>query len=335
MCGATVFVTSAGAQTTRTLTVTPDTGRSDGDPVTLHGTGFTPSQPVYYCEGVVDTSPDQGDCGTNPQTIDADASGEFTTTYNVERFITPSSRDTVDCAQPGAACGIGASDFFSPGGAIIVAPITFTTQPPVELEFTGTVTGPDGSPVAGANVWAYTDSDGYVGSHRAVTAGDGTYTITDLTNRTAYRVRFGPPSGSTLVPEWWNENFSRSHADSIMVTFDAPTATLDAQLAEGGGVAGTVTDASGAPLAGVKVYAYAPWDVWVGSYAATTGANGNYEIDGVWPSSDYRVRFVPATGSGHAPEWFDNQSTAAAAARFAVTSGVIATDVDASLASVP
>jgi neocarzinostatin family protein/carboxypeptidase family protein len=332
MCGATVVGTNAGAQTTRTLTVTPDSGLSDGDAVTLHGTGFTPSESVFYCEGVVDSSPDPGDCGTSAESIFADSSGEFTTSFNVQRFITPSSRAPVDCAQPDAACGIGAADFFSSGGAIVLTPITFIAQPPVELEITGTVTGPDGSPVAGAPVWAYAPSDGFVGSHRAVTASDGTYTITDLVTQTDYRVRFGPPTGSTLVPEWWNDAVSRSRGETVVLSFGAPSATLDAQLAEGGGIAGTVTDTGSAPLAGVKVYAYAPWDTWVGSYAATTGADGSYEIDGVWPSSDYRVRFVPASGSTFTPEWFDNQPTAATAARFEVTSGVIGTNVDASLA---
>jgi hypothetical protein len=176
MCGATVVGTNVGAQTTRTLTVVPDTGLHDGDAVTLHGTGFTPSESVFYCEGVIDASPDPGDCGTTIQSTSADSSGEFTTTFNVQRFIGLS----VDCAQPGANCGIGADDFFSSGGGIVVAPITFVPQPPVELEITGTVTGPGGTPVAGAAVWAYAPSDSWVGSHRTVTAADGTYTLAKI-----------------------------------------------------------------------------------------------------------------------------------------------------------
>jgi hypothetical protein len=334
-----VFVagTNAGAQTTRSLTVTPDTGLSDGDTVEVHGTGFTPSAIVYYCQAVVDASPSASDCGSSIETTNADTSGEFTVTFQVQRFITSGSYGDVDCAQAGANCGMGASDSAAPTPATVAsAPLTFTPQPPVELEITGTVTGPGSIPLAGVNVWAYTTSDGYVGSHQTVTSTDGTYTLADLRAGEGYRVRFGPPSGSNLVPEWWDDVPNRDQSNTVTLSFSAnPHEVLNAQLSEGGGVAGTVTDTAGAPLPGVKVYLYAIWDRWVASYAATSGTDGTYQISAAWPSSNYAVRFVPVAGSGFAPEWFDDQPTIHTAGRFTISHGTITTDIDASLAAVP
>jgi hypothetical protein len=330
--GAVGVATNAGAQTTKSLTVTPATGLSDGDTVTLHGTGFQPLATVYYCEGVVDSSPDPSDCGTSYLTTEADQSGEFSQSFQVERFLSSASHGEIDCAQPDAACGVGADDLFTSNGGAVITPIAFTSQPPVEFEINGTVTDPDGNPVEGVDVWAYKNSDGFAPTFQTVTGSDGKYTLADVERNVEYRLRFGPPSGSGFAPEWYNNQFNRRAAAFVELGFRVPTATLDAQLATSGGIAGTVTDAAGAPLAGVRVWAYAPWDTWVGSYAATTGANGSYEIDGVWPASNYRVRFAPPTESGLAYEWFDNQPTAATAARFEVTSGVIGSNVDASLA---
>jgi neocarzinostatin family protein/carboxypeptidase family protein len=330
------FAGSAGAataQTTRTLTVTPDTGLHDRDTVTLHGTGFTPSEDVFTCEGIVVSSPDPSDCGTSPVSTRANAAGEFTATFTVQRFISSAAHGDVDCAQADANCGIGAADFFSSGGGAVATPITFVAQPPVVLGISGTVTGPGATPLSGVKVWAYTNSDAFVATRQTVTGTDGKYALDDLDPHVEYRVRFGPPSGSNLAPEWWNNQFNRRTADAVQLSFTAPTATLDAELGSAGSVSGTVTGATGAPISGVKVYAYAPWDRWVGSYVATTGADGSYTIEGAWPASDYRVRFVPVTGSDLAPEWFDNQPTATTAARFAVTAGVTTTDVNAELAA--
>ena len=79
------------AQAARTLAVTPATDLLDGDVVALHGTGFTPSATVYFCQAVVDGTPGPEDCGVPFQTAQADEAGEFVATYTVRRFMSPSS----------------------------------------------------------------------------------------------------------------------------------------------------------------------------------------------------------------------------------------------------
>jgi Neocarzinostatin family len=97
-CAAALIVTSAvavagtpsAAQSTRTLTVAPDTDLVDGDVVMLHGTGFTPFSTVYFCQGVEDGEPGPEDCGVGYEAAQADAAGDFDATYTVRRFMAPS-----------------------------------------------------------------------------------------------------------------------------------------------------------------------------------------------------------------------------------------------------
>ena len=118
----------SSAQTSPSVTVTPDTGLVGGDVVTLAGTGFEPNSTVYYCEGVVALTIDPNNCGVPYQPLTADGTGALSVGVTVFRFITPSTGGgTIDCAQPTANCGFGAANLTLNGA---IAPITFTPQPP-------------------------------------------------------------------------------------------------------------------------------------------------------------------------------------------------------------
>ena len=195
--------------------------------------------------------------------------------------------------------------------------------------------GAAASPVAGAAVWAYTSSDGYVGSVRTTTSAGGTYDLTGLTKGVVYRIRFGPPSASTLVPEWYNNAPRRGIALGITLTLSHPSKVADAQLDEGGSISGTVTGTGNAPVASVEVWAFNPGDRYVSLYKTTTAADGTYAIDGVFANEGYRVWFRPPSGSGYAREWFDDAPTAATATRFDVNPGSATTGIDAQLGSPP
>jgi hypothetical protein len=337
MFGCMLAGTSARAQTTRTLTITPDTGLTDGDTVTLHGTGFTPFSAVYYCEGVFGASPTAADCGTGPFSTNADASGEFTAPFSVDRVMNIGVHGSVDCAQPGANCGIGAEDFFAPEPGAVAAPISFTSQPPIELSVSGTVFGGTGAPFAGVKVWAYVDSDGFVPSRQTVTDSDGNYAFDDLDANVEYRLWYGPPSGSGVVPLWYQNREGRFDAIPVKLSYTTPTTVLGPEFLffHSGHISGTVTDATGAPLAGVQVLAYRPYERWAASSGATTGADGTYEIDDALASPGFRVRFVPPTGSGLAPEWFDDQPNRGTATDLTITDSAATTGIDAQLAPLP
>jgi protocatechuate 3,4-dioxygenase beta subunit len=426
------------AQTTRTVEVTPATGLLDGDVVALHGTGFTPAATVYFCQGVVEGTPGPEDCGGTIQSVQANDAGEFTASYTVQRFMSPPIVGSeIDCAQPSAACAIGASDFFasSPGAAF--APLTFTPQPPRTLTVTpaagladgdvvavhgtgfvpagtvtvcqgigtvcrapaemvqadaagefsvdytvqrlvevsgstridcaaptascsmlsfpgtgaaaiplafapqpplpqlsGTVTDAGGQPVPGVDVWAYAPADSWVGSRQAVTDAQGSFEITQVEPGVPYRVLFRPPAGSPLAAEWWDGQRARQDAGVVELSA-AAIAEVHGQLDEAGAITGSVTDGNGNPVPAVQVSAYGPRDTWIASHVASTASDGTYRIGGLRPAETgdvYRVLFSPPAGSGLATEWFDDAGGRTLATEIAVPGGQTLGDVDAQLA---
>lgn len=79
----------------------------------------------------------------------------------------------------------------------------------------GAVTGPAG-PVAAVDVWAYRDTDGYVGTAIATTDAGGSYTLGGLLPST-YRILFAPPKATGLAPRWFDGATTRAAATPIMV----------------------------------------------------------------------------------------------------------------------
>ena len=94
---------------------------------------------------------------------------------------------------------------------------------------TGTVLGPGGAPMANVNVWVYRSQDRWVGSHAATTAANGTYRIDGVQPDTELRIRFGPPAGSGLVVEWFDNARTRRAASPVLVAAGGST-EADAQL---------------------------------------------------------------------------------------------------------
>ena len=85
-----------------------------------------------------------------------------------------------------------------------------------------------------------------------------------------------------------------------------------------GRITGTVTLPGGAPAAGVEIRARRPSDTWISTGSATTAADGSFSM-GNLPAGQYRVRILPANGSGYPEEWYDNQVNQSAAVVLTVT----------------
>ena len=190
----------------------------------------------------------------------------------------------------------------------------------------GTVTGPDGAPLAGLSVLAYAETDGWLPTAVGTTAEDGSYTIEDLPDG-AYRLYFS--GGSVAAGEWNGDAASRGAAAPIAVAGGGAPEPVDATLVLASSVSGTLTDGSGAPLAGVTVLAFRPGDTWVATGSATTAADGTYRMSGL-PADTYQVRF---SGPGITTEWFEDAPTRAASTPVEVTSGAAIGGIDASLAT--
>jgi alpha-tubulin suppressor-like RCC1 family protein len=159
-----------------------------------------------------------------------------------------------------------------------------------------------GEAIAGANACA-TVANG-TGSWRcATTDASGNYTIA-VHGGGAYEVRFWAPPGSDRVSNvYYDGKHSPAEADAVSVQSGLTTLGIDAQLAAGGRIEGTVTSAATkAPLEGVEVCAPA-----ASSGCVLTNAKGEYVISEL-QEGEYKVEFSVTDGTYHSQYWDDKQS---------------------------
>ena len=143
----------------------------------------------------------------------------------------------------------------------------------------GVVTDASGAPRQGIYAYAYR-AGVYVSG--VLTAADGSYRIAGLTAG-SYTVQFQDSSG-TYLGEWFDDVASQTAATAVVVAAGEAVVGVDASLARAGSISGVVTDAAGAPIAGMYVYSLP------GYRYAYTAADGYYRITGL-PAGSYQVRF--------------------------------------------
>ena len=312
------------------LTVTPDAGLVDGDVVLVEGTGFLPDQSVRLCQELDGQVSAPDSCPTQFDFVPTDDTGAFSVQYTVQRFITPFGAGvTTDCVAASATCAISALGS-GPVAPAVLTTIDFAPQPPVTVSAFGTVRDPAGEPLAGAEVWAYTPTDTWIGSLRTVTDAQGSYQFEEFELGVPYRILFRHPSGSTFVSQWFDQALSRQLA-TIVALSAGEFVQANAQLGEGSSISGSVSDANGNSVAGVAVWAFGPSDTWVGSHVTWTGSDGTYLMANVDPGREYQVRFVPPADSGLAIEWWDDAPNRGSADVFDVPIETTVTDIDAVL----
>ena len=185
----------------------------------------------------------------------------------------------------------------------------------------GTVTDESATPIAGA--WVNASSVTCCGSGYAVTAADGTYTITDLAPG-SYVVQVY--SASPHAPEYYNGTYDYNVATHVSVMSGLTAPGIDFALAIGGSITGTVTDGSSVPIAGAAVEASGV--TCCGGYGnTTTAADGTYTITGLLPGN-YRLS---AVASGYASEYYDGTHDYNAATQVGVSLGMTISDIDFAL----
>lgn len=327
-----IFATPGAAQTAQTLTVTPDTDLSDGDVVTLAGTGFTASDEVGYCQGVFDETPDAGDCDSFPSLgrigfSDVNTAGEFSAQYTVRRFIAVAGIGTVDCAQPSANCAISASNVsgFSVVGPPTVTPVAFTSLPPPSL-----AVAPDADLLDGDVVTV--DGSGFRPSRSGFVCqavDDGAFSPTDCgapsveftTNEagefsvqyTVRRFLTSPLGGPTTDCADASSSCIIGAAESVTPGATAVGPVSFVPQTPPPPIFGTVTDPSDNPVVGTSVWAYTPTDTWIGSLQTTTDGQGSYAFESIEPGVAYRILFHHPAGSTSSQEWFDDRASRQAA----------------------
>ena len=93
------------------------------------------------------------------------------------------------------------------------------------------------------------------------------------------------------MTEYYNDASDIDIATDIAVTAETTTAGIDAVLAEGGHISGTVTNSAGAALANIAVQVYQnQGGGWYSAGSATTDGTGQYDVSGL-ATGTYRVGF--------------------------------------------
>lgn len=263
------------------------------------------------------------------------ATTDSTGAYTVSGL--PSGTYTVafaDCARPVRYAPQWWQGATSADTSTVISLNASTTGIDAALVKVGSITGTvsaGGTGLAKACVSA-TDPHGHLVG-QTTTGATGTYALTGLPPGT-YTVRFSDCHlPASYAGQAYQNATELSGATPVTVNSGAATSGIDATLAAGGSISGTVIDGSGAPLPGICVIANDPY-LDFGYGAATTAADGTYTIGGL-PAGSYTVRFVDCT---HTParvvtQWFDGVTIASAATPVVVSGTATTTGIDAMMAS--
>lgn len=181
----------------------------------------------------------------------------------------------------------------------------------VELRLGGTisgaVTGPGDRAVAGVTVRALQWVDGgWSSATETTTDRAGRYVLVGLPGG-RYTVEFAPDNDSELGAQWWKDASRHAEAATFEVAYGAKIAGIDARLITGATIGGTVTNAQGAPVAGVSV------SVGVGNSRrwAQTDKKGVWRITQL-DAGRYTLFFERPEGKNLVSEWWKNAATEAA-----------------------
>jgi subtilisin family serine protease len=185
-------------------------------------------------------------------------------------------------------------------------------------------------PLAGIWVTVYGKTSlGWEARDWCETGVDGTYASTNLAPG-EYRLEF-VDFNSIYVGQFYRGKSTVKAATSVVVAAGATTEGVDAPLARGGVISGTVTrafDGSPVPWAWVNVYVRSGSSLrWVSG--ATADEDGSYSVGGLSTGS-YIVEFYDAEGVC-AFEFYNSKLSAAKANPVAVTVGATRSGIDATL----
>ncbi len=158
-----------------------------------------------------------------------------------------------------------------------------------------------GAPLAGIRVCA--NGETLSGSNCAATNANGEYTVSQLASG-EYEVE--------ISREFSSGNYLDQKRAHVKVSAPSTTSPVNAVLASGGQIEGTVTAPGGAALAGIQVCAEGTGN------CAFTNAGGVYTIPGLEKGS-YEVDFSSFEAGDYAPQYYDNKPSRSGDTSVAVT----------------
>jgi hypothetical protein len=147
---------------------------------------------------------------------------------------------------------------------VVAAPVSAADVSGIDVRLpsgrsiSGTISGASGGPVANASVDACNVTTGSCLSS-ATTAGDGAYTVRGLSPG-GYKLSVFPPDGTPLLFGYWTPGgpVSTEEEAAVVDISDGDATGVDLALATGFEIEGTVTDAAGQPIEGIRVSANGP-----------------------------------------------------------------------------
>ena len=159
-------------------------------------------------------------------------------------------------------------------------------------------------------------------------ASDGTYKVAGL-NPGSYKLQFSA-YGTGALSQWYKDAASFASATPVAVAAGEDVASVDAALAKGASISGTVSAPAGVAVSGVTVSAYLG-DARA-TYAGNTsvGPDGTYRFEGL-PAGSYKLQFS-GNRSGAVSQWYNNATTFEAAEAVPVTAGQDVTNINVALA---
>jgi hypothetical protein len=212
----------------------------------------------------------------------------------------------------------------------------------LRARLTGTVLATeDGLPVEEVEVCAV-DVEWNEYANCAWTGVDGTYSLPLYEGE--FKVEFWPgPSGRNLALQFYDHEDRWDDADVISLVEEELLPEVDADLAPGATLSGHVSNASGKALEEIRVCSvYAPTgQLWICGW---TGPTGNYSMR-FHSAGDYKVVFSPdlreffpeaeTEDDGYPTEFWDNQTTLAAANLIPLSTGQSVGGINAQLGTLP
>jgi major membrane immunogen (membrane-anchored lipoprotein) len=243
-----------------------------------------------------------------------------------------------DCQSPIDYAAEYYNDAPDPNSSTLVSVSVNTTASGINagLAIGGSISGTvvadsNGAPLANICVSAPQASTGS-SLFRVNTAADGTYLITGLAVGT-YKVKFEDCVGPVGYAQEYHDNqFDFGSGNTVSVTAGATTSGINAGIAAGGSISGTVVrDSNGTTLGGICVYPSMTLNGLAGR-ATTSAVDGTYLISGV-PVGTYKVRFQDCSGPiDYAIEYYDDKPDFDSANVVSVTAGATTSGINAGLA---
>jgi hypothetical protein len=191
----------------------------------------------------------------------------------------------------------------------------------------GTVTAEGGGPIQGVEVCATPEPESFETACSETNAA-GQYALGGLP-AWAYRLRFsGERNNLKYVSEWHDD--ARYYWEMDLFHLGAPQdATVNAQLAEGGSIVGTLTDEStGQPVVGMR--ACARDEQGMEPRCSLSDTNGDYLLNGL-PSGTYNVEYRGENRVNYLHEFYEDAEEWAQAADVVVTVPATTPGIDAEL----